>query len=74
MNDFLKELPALIITLAVLIMATLLLLLGHVAIEYIVAIVSPVIGFWFLGKAYSWQPPQSAGQPTPVGPGEQRGV
>jgi hypothetical protein len=59
MQKFLEELPALIITLAVLAMATVLLLLGHVAIGDVITLVSPVIAFWFIGKAYSWQPSQS---------------
>lgn len=56
MQQFLTELPALIITVAVLTMATVLLLLGHVAIGDVITLVSPVIAFWFIGKAYSWQP------------------
>lgn len=58
MQKFLEELPALIITVAVLAMATIFLLLGHVATGDIVTIVSPVIAFWFLGKAFTWQPTQ----------------
>lgn len=59
MQQFLQELPALIITTLVLAMATVLLLLGHVAIGDVVTLVSPVIAFWFIGKAYSWQPAQT---------------
>jgi len=57
MNSFIQELPALIITLAVLIMATVLIIIAHVNIADALAIVSPAIAFWFLGKAYSWQAP-----------------
>jgi hypothetical protein len=56
-NSFIQELPALIITLAVLIMATVLIIIAHVNIADALAIVSPAIAFWFLGKAYSWQAP-----------------
>lgn len=63
MDSFLKELPALIITLFVLAMATVLLLLGHVAIGDVITLVSPVIAFWFIGKAYSWQPSQTTTTP-----------
>ena len=62
MQKFLEELPTLIVTIAVLAMVTLLLLFLHnLSISDIVAIVSPVIAFWFLRSAFSWQavPPQS---------------
>jgi hypothetical protein len=64
LNDFLREIPALIITLAVLIMATVLIIYAHVNIAEALAIVSPAIAFWFLGKAYSWQAPTTP--PTDV--------
>lgn len=63
MQQFLTELPALIITTLVLAMATVLLLLGHVAIGDVITLVSPVIAFWFIGKAYSWQPAQTTTTP-----------
>lgn len=63
MQQFLQELPALIITVAVLAMATVLLLLGHVAIGDVITLVSPVIAFWFIGKAYSWAPSQPTQAP-----------
>lgn len=62
MDDFLKELPALIITLAVLIMATILIIIAHVNVADALAIVSPAIAFWFMKGAFSWQP--SAPTPT----------
>ena len=67
MQQFLQELPALIITIAVLAMASVLLLLGHVAIGDVITLVSPVIAFWFIGKAYSWQPSQSTQAPLQGG-------
>jgi hypothetical protein len=63
MQQFLTELPALIITVAVLAMATVLLLLGHVAIGDVITLVSPVIAFWFIGKAYAWSPSQQQSAP-----------
>lgn len=73
MDSFIQELPALIITLAVLAMATVLIIYAHVNIADALAIVSPAIAFWFIGKAYSWQPtpaaPHSAiTQPMPAVP------
>jgi hypothetical protein len=59
MQKFLEELPALIITLAVLAMATILLLLGHISVGDATTIVSPVIAFWFIGGAFKWQPTAS---------------
>lgn len=59
MQEFLKELPALLITLAVLGMATTLLLTGHATNSDVITFTSPVIAFWFLGKAFSWQPTQA---------------
>lgn len=67
MQKFLEELPALIITTLVLAMATVLLLLGHVAIGDVITLVSPVIAFWFIGKAYSWQPTQPTTTPLQGG-------
>lgn len=70
MDNFLRELPALIITLAVLAVATVLILFAHVNVSDALAIVSPAIAFWFLGKAYSWQPSattQPMRVPTPPG-------
>lgn len=63
MQKFLEELPALIITIFVLAMATVFLLLGHVAVGDVIAVISPVIAFWFLGKAYTWQAPQTTTTP-----------
>lgn len=63
MDSFIQELPALIITLAVLIMATVLIIYAHVNVADALAIVSPAVAFWFMGKAYSWQPSQSAKDP-----------
>jgi hypothetical protein len=60
MQKFLEELPALLITLAVLAMATTLLLTGRATNSDVITFTSPVIAFWFLGKAFSWQPAQQA--------------
>lgn len=59
MQQFLSELPALIITITVLAMVTIFVLIGHIAVGDATTIVSPVIAFWFIGKAYSWQPSQT---------------
>jgi hypothetical protein len=67
MDSFISELPALIVTLAVLTVATVLIVLNHIGVSDALAIlgvlVSPAVAFWFLGKAYSWQPPATI-QPT----------
>lgn len=75
MDSFIQELPALIITLAVLAMATILIIIAHVNVADALAIVSPAVAFWFMGKAYSWQPsqpttpaPQIVRAPTPPPP------
>ncbi len=68
MDSFIQELPALIITLAVLAMATVLIIIAHVNVSDALAIVSPVIAFWFIGGAFKWQPgsapPQARQLPT----------
>ncbi len=64
MDDFLREVPALIITLAVLSMATVLIIVAHVNVSDALAIVSPAIAFWFLRGAFNSQP----SAPTPAAP------
>ncbi len=58
MQQFISELATLIVTLSVLIMATILMLLGHAILSDITPIVSPVIIFWFYKGAFTWQPTQ----------------
>jgi len=69
MDEFLKELPALIITLAVLAMAALLIIMAHVAFGDAITVISPAIAFWFLRGAFNWQPSQTQqSQPPPMTP------
>jgi len=60
MDEFLKELPALIVTLAVLASATVLIIIAHVGFGDAIAILSPAIAFWFMRGAFLWQPPQQS--------------
>jgi hypothetical protein len=64
MQQFLSELPALIMALAVIVMVTLFYLIGHASIADIIALASPVIVFWFEGAAFKWQPPTPTQPPT----------
>lgn len=70
MQQFLQELPALIMALAVIVMCTLFYLIGHAAIADIIAIASPVIVFWFEGAAFKWQPSQAPLQGSNAPPQE----
>lgn len=58
MNDFLKELPALIVTLALLGLAAVLLLSGKMVSSdpLIDTFMTTVVAYWFLHGAYQWQP------------------
>ena len=58
MDNFLQELPTLLVTLAVLAMAVLIFLAGKATVADISGIISPVIAFWFLRGAFNWQPSQ----------------
>jgi hypothetical protein len=67
MDEFLKELPALIITLAILGMATILITVAHVSFGDVIAIISPAVSFWFMRSALAWQPSPQL-QPPPSTP------
>jgi len=70
MNNFLQELPTLIISVTFIAMITILLVLHIVPPQDAFAATSPLISFWFLSGAFRWQPTQSnATQPiTPEPP------
>ncbi len=64
METFLKELPALIVTLALIALAAVLLLMGKMSSTdpVIDTFMTTVVAYWFLHGAYQWQP----SPPTPV--------
>jgi len=59
MDNFVKELPTLIISVAFITMITILLVLHIVPPQDAFAATSPLISFWFLSGAFRWQPAQS---------------
>jgi hypothetical protein len=72
MQDFLKEVPALVITLAVLGMATVMFLSGRVAVSDIIALTQVPLTFWFFGGAFKWQPTQAPLQGVSAPPQEKQ--
>jgi len=67
MDNFVKELPTLIISVTFIAMITILLVLHIVPPQDAFAATSPLISFWFLSGAFRWQPAQSStttAQPT----------
>lgn len=58
MQNFLQELPTLIVTVAILAMVLLIFLSGKATVADVSGILSPVIAFWFLKGAFNWQPTQ----------------
>ncbi len=58
METFLKELPALIVTLALIALAAVLLLMGKMSSSdpVIDTFMTTVVAYWFLHGAYQWQP------------------
>lgn len=67
MQQFLNELPALLITIVVLAIFALVVLVEHLNVNDTLALAGvlavPALSFWFMGKAYSWAPAQ---QQTPL--------
>ncbi len=72
MDNFVKELPTLIISVTFIAMITILLVLHIVPPSDAFAATSPLISFWFLSGAFRWQPTQSSATqiqtPTPEPP------
>lgn len=71
MQNFLNELPTLIVTLALLGIAALLVIFVHSPLAEIGSlIISPLIAFWFLRQAFAWQPvvPAPLAPPTSMRP------
>jgi len=60
MDNFIKELPTLIISVTFIAMITILLVLHIVPPQDAFAATSPLISFWFLSGAFRWQPAQSS--------------
>lgn len=67
MNKFIDELPALIIVLAMLIMATVLIVTGHATFaEEAATLLAPA--FWFLRNAFMFIPPSASQSLAPAPP------
>ena len=67
METFLKELPALIVTLALIALAAVLLLMGKMSSTdpVIDTFMTTVVAYWFLHGAYQWQPTPPTTLPPP---------